>query len=114
VDTRSRRFYAVALVLLLVGCGIVLFALPARYGCNNGNPAFATSRTAAYDSCVGGVTGGVVKDWRVRDRAWAIALVIFVDALLLRLASTPGASDEPAGETNRPRPVMSGKQQRGR
>jgi hypothetical protein len=79
---RSRRLYAVALVLLLMGCGIVLFALPTKYGCTDGSPAFTTSKSAAYDSCVGGVTGGVVKDRRVRDRAATIALVVFVDALL--------------------------------
>lgn len=101
-----------ALVLLLIGCGIVLFALPTKYGCTDGSPAFTTSKIAAYDSCVGGITGGVVKDRRVRDRAAAIALVVFVDALLLRLASTPGAEDDHGEDSNRPGPSsMSGKQQ---
>ena len=112
---RSGRLYAVAFVLLLMGCGIVLFALPTKYGCNDGSPAFTTSKIAAYESCVGGVTGGVSKDRRVRDRAAAIAFVVFVDALLLRLASTPGAEDDPVEDSNGPRPSsMASQHQPGR
>jgi peptidoglycan/LPS O-acetylase OafA/YrhL len=105
----------VALVLLLIGCGIVLFALPTKFGCNDGSAAFTTSKTAAYELCVGGVTAGVVKDRRVRDRGAAIAFVVFVDALLLRLASTPRAEDDPVEDSNRPRLTsMASKQQPGR
>jgi hypothetical protein len=95
VRTRGRGPYAVALLLLLIGCGVVLFALPTKYGCNSGGAAFTTSKSAAYDSCVGDLTGGVAVDRRIPARATTIMLVVFVEALLLRLASAPVADDDP-------------------
>ena len=94
---RRRILYAAAILVLLVGVGVFVFALPTQWGCNSEDPAFTTSRSVAYATCVSGITGDPVADRRAASRATTIAVVVFVDAILLRWASVAPLEERPGG-----------------
>ena len=94
---RARTIYLLAAGVLLAGIAVAFLAFPARFACDDGAPAFTTSRGEADRVCgaVPEMTGPLVVDHRITSRAAVLAPTFVMFVILLRIGSDRVDEGEP-------------------